>query len=43
MALPEFPLIPASKGFCISLRKALDSFKEAIKTANIWNFYVSSM
>ncbi|XP_031831737.1 (E3-independent) E2 ubiquitin-conjugating enzyme [Nomia melanderi] len=28
--LPEFPLIPASKGFCITLRKTLATFREVL-------------
>lgn len=28
--LPEFPLIPASRGFCITLRKALTIFKTVL-------------
>ena len=24
---PEFPLIPASKGFCIALERAIDNFQ----------------
>lgn len=27
---PDFPLIPASRGFCLSLRSALVSFKEIL-------------
>ena len=27
---PEFPLLPGSKGFCISLKKAITAFKETI-------------
>lgn len=27
---PEFPLLPASKGFCIAVRKHLDAFKDAL-------------
>ncbi|KAG1675351.1 (E3-independent) E2 ubiquitin-conjugating enzyme UBE2O [Nymphon striatum] len=30
--LPEFPLLPASKGFCLSLRKALSNLKESMKS-----------
>jgi len=29
---PEFPLLPASKGFCITVRKHLDIFKETLVT-----------
>ena len=29
--VPEFPLLPGSKGFCISLRKALVAFREIMK------------
>ena len=28
--IPEFPLLPGSKGFCISLKKALAAFKETM-------------
>lgn len=28
--LPEFPLIPASRGFCITLRKTLATFKAVL-------------
>ena len=28
---PQFPLLPGSKGFCISLRKAIATFKETIQ------------
>ncbi|KAG8188229.1 hypothetical protein JTE90_021250 [Oedothorax gibbosus] len=28
--LPEFPLIPASKGFCLTLRKSLQEFKDVL-------------
>ncbi|XP_032676891.1 (E3-independent) E2 ubiquitin-conjugating enzyme UBE2O isoform X1 [Odontomachus brunneus] len=28
--LPEFPLIPASRGFCITLRKTLATFREVL-------------
>lgn len=27
---PDFPLIPASKGFCLSLRSALDAFRDIL-------------
>lgn len=33
--LPEFPLIPASRGFCITLRKTLATFKEVLIKENI--------
>ncbi len=33
--LPEFPLIPASKGFCISLVSALRNFRETLAKAGI--------
>lgn len=33
--LPEFPLIPASKGFCITLRKTLATFREVLIEENI--------
>lgn len=29
-SLPEFPLIPASRGFCITLRKTLATFKDVL-------------
>ncbi|KAK9500379.1 hypothetical protein O3M35_001657 [Rhynocoris fuscipes] len=32
VSLPEFPLIPASKGFCITLRKTLTNFKNVLAT-----------
>jgi len=33
--LPEFPLIPASRGFCITLRKTLATFKSVLIKKNI--------
>ncbi|XP_012217325.1 (E3-independent) E2 ubiquitin-conjugating enzyme UBE2O [Linepithema humile] len=33
--LPEFPLIPASRGFCITLRKTLATFKKVLVKENI--------
>ncbi|KAI4476444.1 hypothetical protein M0804_013572 [Polistes exclamans] len=43
--LPEFPLIPASRGFCITLRKTLTTFKDVLikesilqKTSNLPNY-----
>nr|XP_050029755.2 (E3-independent) E2 ubiquitin-conjugating enzyme UBE2O-like isoform X1 [Dermacentor andersoni] len=30
-AFPDFPLLPASRGFCLTLRKALTTFKEILK------------
>jgi len=30
LQLPDFPLLPASKGFCLSLQKAITSYKEAL-------------
>jgi hypothetical protein len=33
--LPEFPLIPASKGFCITLRKSLVTFREVLTSVGI--------
>lgn len=33
---PEFPLIPASKGFCLTLRKSLAEFKEVMSSSNIF-------
>ena len=34
--MPDFPLVPASKGFCLSLDKSLESYKAALKAANLW-------
>merc|ERR1712226_1459791 len=31
--LPDFPLVPASKGFCLTLDKAIQSFQSALETA----------
>ncbi|XP_043488400.1 (E3-independent) E2 ubiquitin-conjugating enzyme UBE2O [Polistes fuscatus] len=43
--LPEFPLIPASRGFCITLRKTLATFRDVLikesilqKTSNLPNY-----
>nr|CAD7575861.1 unnamed protein product [Timema californicum] len=33
--LPEFPLIPASKGFCLTLRKSLVTFRETLALVGI--------
>ncbi|XP_042236826.1 (E3-independent) E2 ubiquitin-conjugating enzyme UBE2O-like isoform X3 [Homarus americanus] len=33
--LPEFPLIPASKGFCITLRKTLQQFKGILDSVGV--------
>ena len=33
--LPDFPLVPASKGFCLTLDKALKNFEEALKSVGI--------
>lgn len=33
--IPQFPLFPASRGFCISLCKTLATFKQALITENI--------
>ncbi|XP_015597896.1 (E3-independent) E2 ubiquitin-conjugating enzyme UBE2O [Cephus cinctus] len=33
--LPEFPLIPASRGFCITLRKTLSTFKQVLMKEGI--------
>ena len=35
MDLPEFPLIPASKGFCITLRKTLKHFKAVLGSVGV--------
>jgi ubiquitin-conjugating enzyme E2 O len=32
---PDFPLVPASKGFCLSLERSLEAFKKALKSANL--------
>ncbi len=33
--MPDFPLIPASKGFCLSLESSLKNFKGALKAKNL--------
>ena len=33
--MPDFPLIPASKGFCLTLNKALTQFKENLLAAGV--------
>ena len=33
--MPEFPLIPASKGFCISLEKAVAKFREVLANTGV--------
>ncbi|KAK7794133.1 hypothetical protein R5R35_012619 [Gryllus longicercus] len=33
--LPEFPLIPASKGFCLTLRKTLVTFRDVLGSVGI--------
>lgn len=33
--LPEFPLIPASKGFCITLHKTLQQFKSILECVGV--------
>ncbi|XP_069684975.1 (E3-independent) E2 ubiquitin-conjugating enzyme UBE2O isoform X2 [Periplaneta americana] len=33
--LPEFPLIPASKGFCLTLRKTLVMFRDVLSSVGI--------
>ncbi|KAK3930467.1 (E3-independent) E2 ubiquitin-conjugating enzyme [Frankliniella fusca] len=35
LPLPEFPLIPASKGFCLTLKKTLSCFKEVMSSLGI--------
>lgn len=35
MDLPEFPLIPASRGFCITLGKTLEMFRKTVTQAGI--------
>ena len=30
VVLPDFPLIPASRGFCLTLARALEAFKAAL-------------
>lgn len=32
---PDFPLIPASRGFCLTLRSSLDSFRTALRRNDI--------
>ena len=33
---PDFPLLPVSKGFCISLSKALKQFRNALRAAEMY-------
>lgn len=33
--LPDFPLIPASKGFCLTLRKTLVTFREVLASVGV--------
>ncbi|RWS10292.1 Ubiquitin-conjugating enzyme E2 O-like protein, partial [Dinothrombium tinctorium] len=33
--LPDFPLLPGSQGFCLSLERALSNFKDVLKSLNI--------
>jgi hypothetical protein len=33
VTLPDFPIIPASKGFCLTLARALEAFKAALASA----------
>ena len=33
---PDFPLLPVSKGFCISLSKALKQFRDALRAAGMY-------
>ena len=35
MEKPDFPLLPVSKGFCISLSKALKQFRDALTAAGL--------
>ena len=35
VTLPDFPLLPASKGFCLTLKKYLDNFKNVLNE-HIW-------
>ena len=39
--LPDFPLLPASKGFCISVKRALEIYKS--KLSVLWMLEVSSL
>ncbi|XP_037523083.1 (E3-independent) E2 ubiquitin-conjugating enzyme isoform X2 [Rhipicephalus sanguineus] len=34
-AFPDFPLLPASRGFCLTLRKALSGFKEILRAQGL--------
>ena len=34
-AAPEFPLVPASRGFCLTLRSSLESFRAALRRHDI--------
>lgn len=33
--VPDFPLFPLSRGFCLSLTRALDSFRETLEKAHL--------
>lgn len=33
--IPGFPLLPLSKGFCLSVKKALNDYKEILVSMNI--------
>ena len=33
--MPDFPLVPASRGFCLSLDSSLEKFKTALKASNL--------
>jgi ubiquitin-conjugating enzyme E2 O len=35
VVLPDFPLLPASQGFCLSLKKALKSFKDLLNSLHV--------
>ncbi|KAJ8730248.1 hypothetical protein PYW07_017286 [Mythimna separata] len=35
LAAPDFPLVPASRGFCLTLRSSLESFRAALRRHDI--------
>lgn len=39
---PDFPLLPASKGFCLTLKKHLDNYKNVLKD-HIWTKDTSAL
>ena len=39
---PDFPLFPVSRGFCLSLRRNLDSLNAALEKARLAEFFTKS-